>query len=153
MKNEFTGVLTGKGVTWGGSLIRPEATGYGVVYFAEKMLEFQNKSIRGKKVVISGSGNVAQYAAEKVIQLGGTVISLSDSSGFIFDSEGINSEKLNYIMEIKNVKRKRISEYKSIYIPDVILEDMSMDSGDNVVWFQNDDGHYLIKKVQVDILD
>ena len=112
LKNEFTGVLTGKGVTWGGSLIRPEATGYGVVYFAEKMLEFQNKSIKGKKVVISGSGNVAQYAAEKVIQLGGTVISLSDSSGFIFDSEGINSEKLNYIMEIKNVKRKRISEYK-----------------------------------------
>ena len=112
LKNEFTGVLTGKGVTWGGSLIRPEATGYGVVYFAEKMLEFQNKSIKGKKVVISGSGNVAQYAAEKVIQLGGTVISLSDSSGFIFDPEGINSEKLNYIMEIKNVKRKRISVYK-----------------------------------------
>ena len=111
LKNEFTGVLTGKGVSWGGSLIRPEATGYGVVYFANQMLENASKSMKKKSVVISGSGNVAQYAAEKCIDLGAKVLTLSDSSGFIFDPDGINLEKLYYVMKLKNVKRQRISEY------------------------------------------
>jgi len=111
LKNEFTGVLTGKGVSWGGSLIRPEATGYGVVYFANQMLENASKSIKNKSVVISGSGNVAQYAAEKCINLGAKVLTLSDSSGFIFDPDGIDLEKLHYVMKLKNVKRQRISEY------------------------------------------
>ena len=115
LKNEFTGVLTGKGVSWGGSLIRPEATGYGVVYFTEQMLATQGKGIKGTKVVISGAGNVAQYAAEKVIQLGGTVLTLSDSSGFIYDKEGIDAEKLAYVMELKNVKRERIHKYVEQY--------------------------------------
>ncbi len=111
LKNEFTGVLTGKGVSWGGSLIRPEATGYGVVYFVEKMLEQKNLDFKNKKVSISGSGNVAQYAAEKVISLGGKVVTMSDSSGFIYDKEGINVEKLKYLMKIKNLDRERISKY------------------------------------------
>ena len=111
LKNEFTGVLTGKGVSWGGSLIRPEATGYGVVYFVEKMLEQKNMNVKDKKVSISGSGNVAQYAAEKVLSLGGKVITMSDSSGFIHDKDGIDSEKLKYLMKIKNVDRERISKY------------------------------------------
>ena len=111
LKNEFTGVLTGKGVSWGGSLIRPEATGYGVVYFANQMLESASKNMKNKSVVISGSGNVAQYAAEKCLDLGAKVLTLSDSSGFIFDPDGINSEKLQYIMKLKNVKRLRVSEY------------------------------------------
>ena len=111
LKNEFTGVLTGKGVSWGGSLIRPEATGYGVVYFANQMLKNASKSIKNKSIIISGSGNVAQYAAEKCINLGAKVLTLSDSSGFIFDPDGINIEKLHYIMELKNIKRLRISEY------------------------------------------
>ena len=115
LKNEFTGVLTGKGVSWGGSLIRPEATGYGVVYFTQQMLERQNEGIEGKKIVISGSGNVAQFAAEKCIQLGGRVLTLSDSSGYIFDSEGIDQEKLAFIMNLKNVKRGRIHEYTEHY--------------------------------------
>jgi len=111
LKNEFTGVLTGKGMTWGGSLIRPEATGYGNVYFAEKMLQSNGDSFKGKTVVISGSGNVAQYAAEKTNQLGGKVITLSDSSGYIVDSGGIDESKLAFVMELKNIKRGRISEY------------------------------------------
>lgn len=115
LQNEFTGVLTGKGMSWGGSLIRPEATGYGNVYFAENMLKTKNDSIKGKKILISGSGNVAQYAAEKVIQLGGIVLTMSDSSGYIYDPKGIDSEKLMYIMDIKNKKRGRISEYKEKY--------------------------------------
>ena len=115
LKNEFTGVLTGKGVSWGGSLIRPEATGYGTVYFAEDMFNHEGNSIKGKTVTISGSGNVAQYAAEKCIQLGAKVISMSDSSGFIHDKEGIDEEKLSYIMELKNNKRGRISEYVKKY--------------------------------------
>ena len=115
LNNEFTGVLTGKGVTWGGSLIRPEATGYGTVYFAQNMLGLKDDNFKNKKVVISGSGNVAQYAAEKAISLGATVITMSDSSGFIYDSEGINEEKLSYIMDLKNVKRGRISEYVKKY--------------------------------------
>ena len=115
LKNEFTGVLTGKGVSWGGSLIRPEATGYGTVYFAEDMFNHEGKSIQGKTVTISGSGNVAQYAAEKCIQLGAKVITMSDSSGFIHDKEGIDEEKLSFIMDLKNNKRGRISEYVKKY--------------------------------------
>ena len=115
LNNEFTGVLTGKGVTWGGSLIRPEATGYGTVYFAQNMLGLKDDNFKNKKVVISGSGNVAQYAAEKAISLGATVLTMSDSSGFIYDSEGINEEKLSFIMDLKNVKRGRISEYVKKY--------------------------------------
>ncbi|WP_417366561.1 NADP-specific glutamate dehydrogenase [Flavobacterium beibuense] len=115
LRNEFTGVLTGKGITFGGSLIRPEATGYGCVYFAQSMLSTIHESFIGKTVVISGSGNVAQYAAEKVMQLGGKVVTVSDSSGYIYDAEGLNEDKLAYIMEIKNVKYGRISEYLDRY--------------------------------------
>lgn len=115
LTNSFTGVLTGKGMSWGGSLIRPEATGYGAVYFAQQMLATKNDTIKGKRVVISGSGNVAQYAAEKVTQLGGKVLTLSDSDGFIYDSDGINEEKLAFVMHLKNVKRGRISEYTNKY--------------------------------------
>lgn len=115
LKNEFTGVLTGKGITWGGSLIRPEATGYGAVYFASNMLAKRGDGFAGKTIVISGSGNVAQYAAEKAIQLGGKVVTLSDSSGFIYDKEGITAEKLAFIMHLKNVKRGRISDYTTQY--------------------------------------
>ena len=115
LKKEFTGVLTGKGLSWGGSLIRPEATGYGTVYFAENMLHHVSKSIKGKTVTISGSGNVAQYAAEKCIQLAAKVVSMSDSSGTIYDSEGINEEKLAFIMDLKNIKRGRISKYIDKY--------------------------------------
>ena len=115
LNSEFTGVLTGKGVSWGGSLIRPEATGYGVVYFTQQMLATKNSSLEGKKVVVSGSGNVAQYASEKVLQLGGKVLTMSDSSGFIYDKEGIDKEKLAHIMELKNEKRARIHEYLDKY--------------------------------------
>ena len=115
LKNEFTGVLTGKGVSWGGSLIRPEATGYGTVYFAEDMLNYEGNSLKGKTVTISGAGNVAQYAAEKCLHLGGKVLTMSDSNGFIFDKDGINEDKLKHIMFLKNVKRSRISEYLKKY--------------------------------------
>ncbi|GAB5416029.1 MAG: NADP-specific glutamate dehydrogenase [Crocinitomicaceae bacterium] len=115
LRNEFTGVLTGKGLNWGGSLIRPEATGYGTVYFAKEMLATKNDSFQGKTVAISGSGNVAQFACEKVTELGGKVVTLSDSSGFIYDADGIDAEKLAFIMELKNVKRGRISEYAAKY--------------------------------------
>ena len=115
LNNEFTGVLTGKGVTWGGSLIRPEATGYGTVYFAQNMLSLKNDSFKNKNVVISGSGNVAQYAAEKAISLGAKVLTMSDSSGFIYDNNGIDEKKLEYIMNLKNFKRGRISEYVKKY--------------------------------------
>lgn len=115
LKNEFTGVLTGKGISWGGSLIRPEATGYGAVYFAQNMLETRGASFEGKKVVISGSGNVAQYAAEKAIQLGAKVLTMSDSSGFIHDPEGIDEDKLAFIMQLKNVSRQRINKYAEQY--------------------------------------
>lgn len=115
LRNEFTGVLTGKGITFGGSLIRPEATGYGDVYFAYNMLKTKGQSFDGKTVVVSGSGNVAQYAAEKARQLGGKVVTLSDSSGYIYDAEGIDEEKLAYVMEIKNVNYGRISDYLKKY--------------------------------------
>ena len=115
LRNQFTGVLTGKGMSYGGSLIRPEATGYGCVYFAESMLGTKNDSFKGKTVVVSGSGNVAQYAAEKAMELGGKVVTFSDSSGYIYDSEGINEEKLAFVMELKNEKYGRISEYTAKY--------------------------------------
>ena len=115
LKNEFSGVLTGKGVSWGGSLIRPEATGYGVVYFIDEMLKNNGDGLKNKSVVISGSGNVAQYATEKCVDMGAKVLTLSDSSGYIYDEDGINKEKLEYIMELKNDKRERISEYVKKY--------------------------------------
>ncbi|WP_452220062.1 NADP-specific glutamate dehydrogenase [Lacinutrix salivirga] len=115
LRNEFTGVLTGKGLSYGGSLIRPEATGYGCVYFAKNMLATKNDSLEGKTVVISGSGNVAQYACEKATELGAKVVTMSDSSGYIYDENGIDAEKLAHIMEIKNVNRGRISEYVDTY--------------------------------------
>ncbi|MCK9333444.1 MAG: NADP-specific glutamate dehydrogenase [Candidatus Cloacimonetes bacterium] len=111
IRNEVTGVLTGKGLDWGGSLIRPEATGYGTVYFAEEMLKTKGQNFAGKKVLISGSGNVSQYAIQKVNELGGIVITASDSDGFIHDPEGIKGEKWDYLMELKNIRRGRISEY------------------------------------------
>lgn len=111
LRNEFTGVLTGKALNWGGSLIRPEATGYGAVYFAEEMLKTKKDSIKGKTCVVSGSGNVAQYTVEKLNQLGAKAVTLSDSSGFIHDPKGIDEKKLAYVMELKNVRRGRIKEY------------------------------------------
>jgi glutamate dehydrogenase (NADP+) len=115
LRNEFTGVLTGKGISFGGSLIRPEATGYGDVYFAQSMLATKGQSFSGKTVVVSGSGNVAQYAAEKAIELGGKVVTFSDSAGYIYDEAGIDAEKLAYVMEIKNVNYGRISDYVTKY--------------------------------------
>ena len=111
IRNEFTGVLTGKGINWGGSLIRPEATGYGAVYFASEMLSTRGESLEGKTCLVSGSGNVAQYTIEKIIQLGGKAVTLSDSSGYIFDPDGINREKLDFVLDLKNVRRGRIYEY------------------------------------------
>ena len=120
LRNEFTGVLTGKGLNWGGSRIRPEATGYGAVYFAEEMLKLRNESFEGKTVAVSGSGNVAQYATEKVTQLGAKVVTMSDSNGTIHDPDGINEEKLAWIMDLKNIKRGRIKEYSSEFNCDYI---------------------------------
>ena len=115
IRNEFTGVLTGKGIEWGGSLIRPEATGYGTVYFAEEMFNTKGDSMKGKTVSVSGSGNVAQYAVEKCNDLGAKVVTLSDSAGYIYDPEGIDAEKLAYVMALKNVRRGRIKEYADKY--------------------------------------
>jgi glutamate dehydrogenase (NADP+) len=115
LKNEFTGVLTGKALGWGGSLIRPEATGYGAVYFAEEMLATQNRSIKGMTCLVSGSGNVAQYTVEKLIQLGAKPVTLSDSNGTIHDADGIDEEKLQFVLDLKNIRRGRISEYVEKY--------------------------------------
>jgi glutamate dehydrogenase (NADP+) len=115
LRNEFTGVLTGKGLNWGGSLIRPEATGYGAVYFAAEMLATRGKTLEGMKCLVSGSGNVAQFTIQKILQLGGTVLTLSDSNGYIYDEQGIDSDKLSYVMELKNVRRGRIQEFASKY--------------------------------------
>jgi len=115
LKNEFTGVLTGKGIEWGGSLIRPEATGYGQVYFAEEMLNTRGDTLKNKICTVSGSGNVAQFATEKAIQMGAKVVTLSDSNGYIYDPDGINDEKLAFVMNLKNVKRGRIKEYADKY--------------------------------------
>jgi glutamate dehydrogenase/leucine dehydrogenase len=111
LRNEFTGVLTGKGIEWGGSLIRPEATGYGSVYFAEEMLKTRDQSIKGKTAVVSGSGNVAQYTVEKLLALGAKVLTLSDSAGYVYDANGFTTEKLEWAMDLKNNRRGRISEY------------------------------------------
>lgn len=111
IRNEFTGVLTGKAIEWGGSLIRPEATGYGAVYFAEEMLKTRNQDLKGKIAVVSGSGNVSQYAVEKLIVMGAKVVTMSDSAGFIYDPAGFNEEKLAYILDLKNIRRGRIKEY------------------------------------------
>ncbi|MEK6757123.1 MAG: NADP-specific glutamate dehydrogenase [Bacteroidota bacterium] len=115
LRNEFTGVLTGKGLNWGGSLIRPEATGYGCVYFASEMLKARRESLEGKICLVSGSGNVAQFTVEKINQFGGKVVTLSDSNGYIYDEEGIDKKKLDFVMELKNVKRGRIKEYVDKY--------------------------------------
>ncbi|SKB53028.1 glutamate dehydrogenase (NADP+) [Salegentibacter holothuriorum] len=115
LQNEFTGILTGKGLAYGGSLIRPEATGYGNVYFAQNMLSTRGESFEGKNVVVSGSGNVAQYAAEKALEFGGKILTLSDSGGYIYDEAGIDEEKLQFVMDLKNVRRGRISEYVDKY--------------------------------------
>ncbi|MCB0746605.1 MAG: NADP-specific glutamate dehydrogenase [Ignavibacteriae bacterium] len=133
LRNEFSGVLTGKGLNWGGSLIRPEATGYGAVYFAVEMLQTRGESLEGKNCLVSGSGNVAQYTAEKILELGGKVLTFSDSSGYIFDEEGIDSQKLAFIMDLKNIKRGRIKEYVSKYTNAVYKEtDPNADS--NPLW-------------------
>jgi len=122
LANEFTGVLTGKGRNWGGSLIRPEATGYGLVYFTQEMLGTREDSFEGKRVLVSGSGNVAQFASEKVIELGGKVLTLSDSNGTILDEEGIDREKLDFVMDLKNNRRGRIKEYVERYTSAAFLE-------------------------------
>ncbi len=133
LSNEFTGVLTGKSLGWGGSLIRPEATGYGSVYFAAEMLAIQNQTLEGKTCLVSGSGNVAQYTAEKIIELGGKVVTFSDSSGYIYDEEGIDTDKLDFVKRLKNIKRGRISEYIDKYSEAVYTEaDTSLDY--NPLW-------------------
>jgi glutamate dehydrogenase (NADP+) len=133
LRNEFTGVFTGKGQQWGGSLIRPEATGYGTTFFAAEMLAVKNKTLDGKVCLVSGSGNVAQYAVEKIISLGGKVVTLSDSSGYIYDEAGITTEKLHHVMELKNVQRARIVEYKDRY-PSVVYTPVSETESYNPLW-------------------
>jgi glutamate dehydrogenase (NADP+) len=133
LRNEFTGVLTGKSLGWGGSLIRPEATGYGCVYFAAEMLSTRNDSLEGKTCLVSGSGNVAQFTAEKLIELGGKVVTLSDSSGYIYDQEGIDKDKLEFVKRLKNIRRGRIKEYIDKYSEAVYTEsDSTLDQ--NPLW-------------------
>lgn len=133
IRNEFTGVLTGKGVGWGGSLIRPEATGYGLIYFAENMLQAKGDSIKGKTCLVSGSGNVAQYAIEKINMLGGKAITASDSDGYIVDEEGINAEKLAFLMDLKNNRRGRIKEYADKYTAAKYVA-IKADQSSNPLW-------------------
>ncbi len=133
LKNEFTGVLTGKGLGWGGSLIRPEATGYGAVYFAAEMLQTRRESIENKRCLVSGSGNVAQFTTEKILQLGGKVLTLSDSSGYIFDEQGIDQHKLAYVKQLKNIRRGRISEYAMQY-PEAVHVPVDPSLGYNPLW-------------------
>ena len=133
LRNEFTGVLTGKSLGWGGSLIRPEATGYGCVYFAAEMLSTRNDRLEGKTCLVSGSGNVAQFTAEKLIELGGKVITLSDSSGYIYDEEGIDKDKLEFVKRLKNIRRGRIKEYIDKYSEAIYTEtDSTLDH--NPLW-------------------
>ncbi len=136
LRNEFTGVLTGKSLAWGGSLIRPEATGYGAVYFAAEMLATRNDSLKGKTCLVSGSGNVAQFTVEKLLHLGAKPLTLSDSSGYIYDEEGIDEEKLNYVKELKNFRRGRISEYAEKYASAVYTE-VDPARGYNPLWSHN----------------
>jgi glutamate dehydrogenase (NADP+) len=133
LANEFTGILTGKGLNWGGSLIRPEATGYGAVYFAANMLETKNETLEGKTCLVSGSGNVAQYAIEKLLDLGGKPVTCSDSGGYIYDEAGIDREKLAYIMELKNVKRGRVSEYAEKF-SSAVYTPINRDLDHNPLW-------------------
>jgi len=133
LRNEFTGVLTGKGLNWGGSLIRPEATGYGAVYFAAEMLGTKNDSIEGKKCLVSGSGNVAQFTVEKILQLGGKVLTLSDSAGHIYDEEGIDSKKLEFVMELKNVRRGRIKDYAGKF-KSAVYKPIDPNADSNPLW-------------------
>jgi len=133
LRNEFTGVLTGKGLNWGGSLIRPEATGYGTVYFAAEMLATRSETLNGKVCLVSGSGNVAQYTVEKLLELGAKPVTLSDSSGYIYDESGIDQEKLKFVQELKNVRRGRIGEYAENYSNAVFTPvDASLDH--NPLW-------------------
>lgn len=133
LRNEFTGVLTGKSLNWGGSLIRPEATGYGSVYFAAEMLATRTDSLEDKICLVSGSGNVAQYTTEKLLELGAKVVTLSDSSGYIFDESGITREKLDYVMMLKNVRRGRIKEYADKY-PEAVYSDLDAAAEFNPLW-------------------
>lgn len=133
LRNEFTGVLTGKGLNWGGSLIRPEATGYGAVYFAAEMLTTKRETLEGKTCLVSGSGNVAQYTVEKLISLGAKVVTLSDSNGYIFDEQGIDKDKLEFVMELKNVRRGRIKEYADKY-KNVVYTAIDPKSDFNPLW-------------------
>lgn len=133
LKNEFTGVLTGKGLNWGGSLIRPEATGYGAVYFAAEMLSTKKQTLEGKVCLVSGSGNVAQYTVEKINQLGGKVVTLSDSNGYIYDETGIDKDKLSFVMELKNVRRGRMKEYADKYKTAVYTE-LNQNADFNPLW-------------------
>ncbi len=133
LRNEFTGVLTGKSLDWGGSLIRPEATGYGVVYFASEMMAHAGDSLEGKTCLVSGSGNVAQYTTEKILQMGGRVITLSDSSGYIYDEEGFDEGKLKFIMHLKNIKRGRIREYLEEY-PQAVYTEIDPGLDHNPIW-------------------
>jgi len=133
IRNEFVGVLTGKGLNWGGSLIRPEATGYGTVYFAAEMLQTRGETLEGKTCIVSGSGNVAQYTTEKVLDLGGKVITLSDSGGYVFDPDGIDREKLAFVMDLKNVRRGRISAYAEQY-PNSTYTPLDPSLGYNPIW-------------------
>lgn len=138
LRNEFTGVLTGKSLDWGGSLIRPEATGYGVVYFAGEMLAHAGDSLEGKTCLVSGSGNVAQYTTRKILQLGGRVVTLSDSSGYIYDEEGIDEDKLNFVMHLKNIKRGRIREYLEQY-PQAVYTENDPELDHNPIWMHKAD--------------
>lgn len=133
LKNEFTGVLTGKSLGWGGSLIRPEATGYGAVYFAAEMLNTRRESLENKRCLVSGSGNVAQYTVEKILELGGRVLTFSDSSGYVFDEKGIDLKKLEYVKQLKNIRRGRISEYAEQY-PEAVYTAVNPSLGYNPLW-------------------
>jgi len=133
IKNEFVGILTGKGTGWGGSLIRPEATGWGLIYFAMNMLEAKNDTLVGKHCIVSGSGNVAQFAIEKILQNGGIPVTASDSSGFIYDPDGIDMEKLEYIMDLKEVRRGRIHEYAEQY-PGATFTPIDPNATSNPIW-------------------
>jgi len=133
LRNEFTGVLTGKGLNWGGSLIRPEATGYGAVYFADEMLKTRNDTLEGKVALVSGSGNVAQYTTEKLLDYGAKIVTLSDSSGYIYDEEGIDRDKLAWVMELKNVRRGRIKEYVEKY-PNAVYTPVDPSLDYNPLW-------------------
>ena len=138
LRNEFTGVLTGKSLNWGGSLIRPEATGYGCVFFAAEMLDTQNSGFEGKRCLVSGSGNVAQFTIEKILALGGKVITLSDSSGYIFDESGIDEKKLQFIKRLKNIRRGRIEEYAEEY-PEGVYTPVDLAADHNPLWDHQSD--------------